>query len=164
MSSKDQPSFLPDGASQSDSDSTGQLLSITPSLKIPLREISFEFSRASGPGGQHVNCTDSSVQLRLNIESCSALSQKMRGRLRIIARRKINGKGELLISVSESRSQLQNKRKALQQLEDILREAARKIKRRKKTVVPKASKARRLQGKKKTAEKKLQRQSPSIDE
>jgi len=163
MTDMDQSSFSSAGAALSGSGG-GRQLSITPSLKIPLRAISFEFSHASGPGGQHVNTSDSSVQLRFNIDSCAALPQELREQLRSIARRRINGKGELLIKVSDSRSQLQNKKKALQHLEDILRQAMRKTKTRQKTAVPKASKTQRLQVKKKLAEKKRQRKTPLTDE
>lgn len=158
------PGCIPDNPVLPDSDSQDKFLVITLALKIPLQEIQFDYSHASGPGGQHVNTTDSAVQLRFSVSSCTAFSDEIRRRLSTIARNKINTRGELLISVSQSRSQIQNKKKALQNLKEIVRQALRKPATRKNTVVPAASKHNRLQTKKHQAEKRNLRQTPRIDE
>jgi len=145
-------------------DSQDKYLLITPAVKIPLHDIQFEYSHASGPGGQHVNTTDSAVLLRFNIRTCSEFSAEIRRKLYSIARRKINLNGELLITASEFRSQKQNKKKALLSLKEIVQQATRETKPRKKTDVPAASKSQRLQAKKNRAEKRKQRKTPSMEE
>lgn len=155
---KQQPDLL-----ATDDESSEKSLSITSSLKIPAHSIRFSFSHASGPGGQHVNTADSAVLLRFDINSCASLSDEARGKLMLIAGRKINAKGELLLAASESRSQLMNKRQALKNLQEILREAVKKPKQRRDTAVPKHSKEKRLQEKKRHAEKLFRRQLPPLD-
>lgn len=168
MSDNSQSKFLlPDGVSDAAiprKNIQDKYLLVTSAVKIPLHEIQFEYSHASGPGGQHVNTTDSAVLLRFHARSCQALSEEIRMRLQKIARRKMNARGELLITASEFRSQKQNKKKALQNLKELLKQAARKPNRRKRTSVPAASKSQRLQGKKHQAEKRQNRTPPHVDE
>ncbi len=154
---------MPD-SSMPQNDSREKYLLISSAVKIPMQDIQFEYSHASGPGGQHVNTTDSAVLLRFNIIFCSVLSEDIRRRIISLAGRKINARGELLITASEFRSQKQNKKKALQNLKAMLWQAVRKPQTRKKTVVPTASKTQRLQAKKRKAEKRNQRMTPGMDE
>ncbi len=147
-----------------ESDRPDKYLVITPALKIPFLELHYEYTHASGPGGQHVNTTDSAVLLRFNVGSSSAFSPEIRQRLFAVARHKINANGELLITASQSRSQSQNKKKALHNLKEIVLQALRKPKPRKNTAVPAVSKHNRLQAKKNLAEKRKHRQTPRMDE
>ena len=158
------PASIPDIPVIPDHNSQDKFLVITPGLKIPLQDMQFDYSHASGPGGQHVNTTDSAVQLRFPFSSCTAFTDEIRRRLSTIAKHKINSRGELLISVSQSRSQIQNKKKALQNLKEIVRQALRKPATRKKSAVPAASKKNRLKTKKHQAEKRNLRQTPRMDE
>ncbi|MET3769093.1 ribosome-associated protein [Marisediminicola sp. UYEF4] len=94
-------------------------LEVSPSLTIPAAELGWRFSRSSGPGGQHVNTSDSRVELFWNIADSAVLSESERmlllGRL---ARRLVDG--VVTVSASEQRSQLRNREIALAKLADLV--------------------------------------------
>jgi ribosome-associated protein len=86
-------------------------LPIRGTLAIPRRELSWRFSRSGGPGGQSVNTADSRVELRWNLAASTALPEPLKHRaLRRLAHRLVNG--ELVVTASEHRAQLQNRRAA----------------------------------------------------
>ncbi|MBI1378198.1 MAG: aminoacyl-tRNA hydrolase [Frankiales bacterium] len=94
-------------------------LRIRGSVVVPEAELSWRFSRSSGPGGQGVNTTDSRVELSLDVSRTTALSPALRERA--IARledRLVDG--VLTVSASEQRSQWQNRQAAEQKLADLL--------------------------------------------
>ena len=91
-------------------------------LVIPAAELSWRFSRSSGPGGQGVNTTDSRVELVFDLESTTALPPLLKAR----ALRRLEGRlldGALLLTASEHRSQWQNRQAALRRLAELLRSA-----------------------------------------
>jgi ribosome-associated protein len=91
-------------------------------LAIPAAELRWRFSRASGPGGQSVNTSDSRVELSFDIASSSALSPVLRARaLEALAGRLVDG--VLTVTAAEHRSQLQNRKAALTRLAALVREA-----------------------------------------
>lgn len=95
---------------------------MTRSVVIPPAELQWRFSRASGPGGQGVNTSDSRVELSLDIAQSTAFSTLMRQRaLERLRNRLVDG--VLTITASEHRSQLRNRQAALARLADTLREA-----------------------------------------
>lgn len=95
---------------------------MTRSVVIPPAELQWRFSRASGPGGQGVNTSDSRVELSLDIAQSTAFSTLMRQRaLERLGSRLVDG--VLTITASEHRSQLRNRQAALARLADTLREA-----------------------------------------
>lgn len=97
-------------------------LRITPSVTIPRGELQWRFSRSSGPGGQGVNTADSRVELRFDVATTSALSPTARARaLERLAGRLVDG--TIIITASEQRSQLQNRRAAEDRLVAILARA-----------------------------------------
>jgi ribosome-associated protein len=92
------------------------------SLEIPSRELSWRFSRSSGPGGQGVNTTDSRVEVSFDVAGSSALPDALRARaLERLAGRLVDG--VLTVSAQENRSQLANRRAAQQRLVDVLADA-----------------------------------------
>ena len=128
-------------------------LKVNDDIIIYEEDISFEFSRSSGPGGQNVNKVESAVTLRFNI-SGSSLPEDIKSRLLGSGDKRINSDGELLINARESRSQLQNKQLAINKLIEILRAAAIPEKKRFATCPSKAARERRIEIKKRRSETK----------
>jgi ribosome-associated protein len=97
-------------------------LVVTPSLTIPAGELSWRFSRSSGPGGQGVNTTDSRVELTWEPGRSVALGPVALERLRArLAGRMTDG--VLVVTASEFRSQLRNREAARTRLAALVREA-----------------------------------------
>jgi ribosome-associated protein len=97
-------------------------LRVRGSVVIPESELSWRFSRSSGPGGQGVNTTDSRVELSLDVATTASLSPTLRQR----ALERLAGRlddGVLTVSASEQRSQWQNRLSAERKLVDILAQA-----------------------------------------
>ncbi len=91
-------------------------------LVIPAAELSWRFSRSSGPGGQGVNTTDSRVELVFDLEATTALPPLLKARaLRRLEERLLDG--ALVLTASEHRSQWQNRQAALRRLAELLRSA-----------------------------------------
>jgi ribosome-associated protein len=89
----------------------GEYLLVKRSVEIPRRELSWRFSRSSGPGGQSVNTADSRVELSWDAASSQALPRPLKDRaLQRLADRLVDG--VLTVTASEHRSQLQNRRSA----------------------------------------------------
>jgi ribosome-associated protein len=124
------------------------MLVISPSIRIPLSEISFAFMRASGPGGQHVNKTSTAVQLRFDIVNSPSLPDDVKRRLAHLGDSRVTTEGELIINARRFRSQDANRRDALERLRSFIAHAASPPRPRRPTGVPKASRRRRLTAKK----------------
>jgi ribosome-associated protein len=115
---------------------------------IPASELHFQASRSGGPGGQHANTTASRIQLRWNVRSSPSLSD---GRRDLILQRlahRIDQDGVLQVAVDTHRSQHRNRQEAAQRLADLVRDALRPHKKRKKTRRTRASNEKRLRKKK----------------
>jgi ribosome-associated protein len=97
-------------------------LQLIPGVLIPAAELRWRFSRTSGPGGQHVNTTDSRVELLFDLAATPSLPQHLRARAlqRLEARL---AEGCLVIAASEHRSQWQNRVSAQRRLVALLQEA-----------------------------------------
>ena len=95
-------------------------LHVTDRLVIPSGDLQWRFSRASGPGGQGVNTTDSRVELVLDLQTCSVLGPFRRARL--LEQPSRLSDGCLRVVVAEERSQWQNRQKALHRMADLLRQ------------------------------------------
>ena len=127
-------------------------LVVTSRLTVPEAELSWRFSRSSGPGGQGVNTTDSRAELSFDVARSSALPDDLRTRaLARLAGRLVDG--VLTVAASEHRSQLQNREAAEQRLAQLLREAvAPPPPKRRATRPTKGSQERRLEGKRQRSE------------
>jgi ribosome-associated protein len=127
-------------------------LQVTSRLVVPEAELSWRFSRSSGPGGQSVNTSDSRAELSFDVARSAVLPEHLRSRaLERLAGRLVDG--VLTVAASEQRSQLQNREAAEQRLAQLLREAvAVPPAPRRATKPTRGSKERRLAGKKQRSE------------
>lgn len=119
-----------------------------------LPELEFSTSRSSGPGGQNVNKVSTKVIIRWNLLHSSLITDEQKMVLLNKLSSQLTREGELIINSQESRSQLQNKELALEKLDTLLRKALTKPKARKATRPTKSSKVKRVDNKKRHAEKK----------
>ncbi|YCK80113.1 aminoacyl-tRNA hydrolase [Arthrobacter sp. D3-18] len=95
-------------------------LEISPSLTIPAAEFTWRFSRSSGPGGQHVNTTDSRAELMWNVTGSATLTDEQRQLLLKRLGRKLVA-GTITVTASEERSQLRNREIAMAKLAELIR-------------------------------------------
>ncbi len=127
-------------------------------------EVSFTAIKASGPGGQHVNTTNSAVQLRFDAKNCPALNPQVFSRLRTLAGQRMTGDGVVVMQISDYRSQHRNKDIATQRLVDLIKAAAITPKARRKTKPSRGSVERRLTKKSHKSSIKKSRGRPSRDD
>jgi len=137
------------------------MIIITPTIAIDEKEISEEFIRASGPGGQNVNKVATAVKLRFNVTHSLSLPTDVRERLIRLAGTRVTENGVLIIDARRFRTQAQNRRDAMERLVALIRMAAERPKSRKRTLPTPASKRRRLEYKRQRAEKKRMRRRVS---
>jgi ribosome-associated protein len=123
------------------------LIPVTRSISIDSDEIEESFTRASGPGGQGVNTTDSAVQLRFDVRNSPNLPEAVKTRLEALAGSRMTREGVLILRSEGARSQLLNRQEVRDRLFDLIREATFVPKKRKPTKPSKAAKARRMDGK-----------------
>lgn len=134
---------------------------ITPQLRIPASELAYSFDRSPGPGGQNVNKLNTRVELRFNIIHSRALREKERYRLGNALHRRLTSDGELIVRSSRFRTQSQNKEDCINKLVEILsRSLQPPPPRRRRTRPNRAAVRRRLDAKRRHAEKKMRRQRP----
>lgn len=135
-------------------------LRIGPAVTIPAAELSWRFSRSSGAGGQHVNTSDTRVELTWDLERSTALT----GRQRALARRRLAGAlvdGTITVAASERRSQLRNREAARERLADLVAAAIEPPPPPRRATKPsRAAKERRLDAKRRRGETKRLRQRP----
>jgi ribosome-associated protein len=120
---------------------------ITRSISIDSDEIDESFTRSSGPGGQHVNTTDSAVQLRFDVWGSPNLPDMVKHRLTDLAGSRITKDGVLILRSEGARSQLLNREEVRERLAAMIKEATVIPKKRRPTKPTKASQKRRVDGK-----------------
>lgn len=127
----------------------------------PESELTFRTSRASGPGGQHVNKTETRVTAIWSLDDSTAITDVQRERLRTGLAARLDGQGRLSVSCSSARSQLRNKATAIERLRELVAAALVVPKKRKKRRRPRAANEKRLARKRQKAERKANRRPPS---
>lgn len=115
---------------------------VLPDLIIPAGELQWRFSRSPGPGGQHVNTSDTRAELSWNMASSTALTRTQRERLLTRLGDRLSG-GTITVAASEHRSQLRNRQAAAARLAALLRSALAPPPRRRRPTRPTAASVRR---------------------
>lgn len=137
--------------------SVAEELRIDGRLSLPLAEIELRTSRSSGPGGQHANVTASRVEALFDVEASASLDEAQRARL-------LERLGPLVTAVAQdARGQARNRELALGRLAEKIAAALRVQRRRRPTRPSRAAKERRLEGKRRAAEKKHSRRRPPLE-
>ena len=132
----------------------GESIRVTRSVVLPLSEVSFRFSRSSGPGGQHAQKSETRVEALFDVEASTALTEAQKKRV-------ISRAGPVLRAIAQDeRSQLRNRELALERLVEELRRALRVQRKRVATKPSAAARERRLERKRRRAETKRLRRRP----
>ncbi|MEE4119380.1 MAG: alternative ribosome rescue aminoacyl-tRNA hydrolase ArfB [Paracoccaceae bacterium] len=133
------------------------MLRVTDDIALDDWEMTEQFVRSSGPGGQNVNKVATAVELRFEAARSPNLPDPVNTRLKRLAGRRWTDEGAIVLKVDETRSQARNREIARQRLAELVALASVAPKRRKPTRPTLASKRRRLEGKAKRAEVKAMR-------
>ncbi|HDQ46341.1 MAG TPA: aminoacyl-tRNA hydrolase [bacterium] len=123
------------------------MIPITPEIRLDESELSFEFIRSSGPGGQNVNKVATAAQLRFDVPHSKSLPAEVKARLITLAGNRLTKEGCLLIRAQRYRTQEQNRQDALARLATLIRKAAVRPKHRIPTRPTRRSEERRLDAK-----------------
>lgn len=124
------------------------MLVVSRHIHIPDNELVERFTRADGPGGQHVNRTESAVELRFDAAMSPSLPEAVRERLLARHDRRLTADGVVVIQARRFRDQVRNREDARQRLVDLVRSALTPPKKRVPTRPTRGSRERRLNHKK----------------
>ncbi len=130
---------------------------------VPESELSERFIQASGPGGQNVNKVASAVQLSFDLGRSTSLPPHVRDALRALAGSRLSKEGILTITARRFREQERNRADARARLASLIEEAAKPVKPRRPTKVPRSSKSRRRETKQRRGQIKQGRGRPPLD-
>jgi ribosome-associated protein len=132
-------------------------LRVNERLSLPLSEVELRTSRSSGPGGQHANVTASRVEAVFDVAASRVLDEAQRARL-------LERLGPVVTAVAQdARGQSRNRELALRRLAQKLAAGLRVQRKRRPTRPTRASKHRRLERKRRTADKKRERRRPPLE-
>ena len=135
-----------------------RVLRVTPTCVIPLDELEWRFSASGGPGGQHVNTSNTRAEVRFDVASSPSLGPRQRARL-------LERVGpEVRVVASDERSQLRNRALALERLSARLAEGLAVERPRRPTAATATAKRNRLEAKRQRGELKRRRARPEPDE
>jgi ribosome-associated protein len=139
-------------------------LPVQPGLVIPAAELTWSVSRSGGPGGQNVNKLSTRVSLRWALVDSQVLNDALRARLTQKLATRLTKRGEIVLHVDSSRSQLDNRHEARRRLAELVRDALKREKKRRPTRPTLGSKKRRLASKKQRGDTKRMRRRPPGDD
>ncbi|MGB3746781.1 MAG: alternative ribosome rescue aminoacyl-tRNA hydrolase ArfB [Rhodanobacter sp.] len=123
------------------------MLIVSRTIHLPESELLERFLRADGPGGQHVNRTESAVELRFDVAGSTSLPEEVRARLLARRDRRLTAEGVLVLQGRRFRDQGRNRDDVRERLAELIRGVLQPPKKRVATRPTRASKERRLAGK-----------------
>ena len=138
------------------------MLKIKEGILIKEDELSFTFSRSSKPGGQNVNKISSRVTLLFDVANSPNISAEHKHRIMTRLKTRVNKDGVLRVVSQRHRRQSANREAAVERFIELLQEALKPVKPRKKSRISLAAKKRRLSGKKRRSRLKQERAKPNI--
>jgi ribosome-associated protein len=136
---------------------------VTDRVRVPGRELSLAYARSGGPGGQHVNRTETKVLLRWNPSRSGALDEADRAWVERRLAARLTSEGDLLVASETHRDQSRNVADALERFVRVLREALHRPKPRKRTKPSRGARERRLDAKRRTSGRKASRRHRGED-
>ncbi len=128
-----------------------------------VKELSFKAIRSSGPGGQHVNKTASKVELTFDVQNSQVLNVPQKELLLTNLKSRLTKEKILILQCAESRSQHKNRALVIQRFLELIQDNLIQEKDRIPTKIPRTIVKKRLDDKRKNAEKKANRKPPKID-
>lgn len=140
------------------------MLTIDDTLQIPDEELSFEYARSGGPGGQNVNKVSTKVTLRFDVAGSPSLSDEQRGLICQKLATRITKDGVLRVTSQRHRTQRANQEAAVERFAELIRAALVRRRKRRKTKTPAAAHQRRLDEKKRRSALKKNRRNVLEDE
>jgi len=132
---------------------------VAPRVFVPEAALRFQFARSSGPGGQNVNKVNTKAELWIPVTALSRLDEAARERLRQLAGSRLTVNDEIHVAAESRRTQEGNRAEALEKLRELIVEALRVPRKRRKTRPTAASRKRRLEGKRRRSQTKSNRRS-----
>jgi ribosome-associated protein len=139
------------------------MVRINDNLWIDEDELSFEFARSSGPGGQNVNKVETKVRLLFDVRGSGSLSSDQRSLIAERLATRITKGGVLHVSSQRHRTREANRRATIERFVELLADALEEDEPRVKTKVPKAARKRRLESKRRRSQKKAMRGKVDVE-
>ncbi len=133
-------------------------------MEIPEQELTFEFIRSSGPGGQNVNKVATAVRLRFDVRRSAVLDDEVKVRLLALAGRRATKDGELVLLGQRHRTQEKNRQDVIARLTELVERALVAPRKRRATKPTRAAGVRRLRAKKLQADRKRGRSEAGGDD
>ena len=133
-------------------------------LVIPAGELRASASRSSGPGGQHVNKSNTRVTLRWSIETSEVLSDRQRALMRSRLDQRLTQSGELILHAGRARSQTRNLERVRERLVEIVSEGLATARARVATKASAGARKRQAERKRQRSEVKRRRRRPGFDD
>ncbi|BCX04420.1 MAG: aminoacyl-tRNA hydrolase [Candidatus Roseilinea sp.] len=142
---------------------TSDDLIINAHVRVPVSELTYRFSRSSGAGGQHVNKTETAVELLFDLAHTPSLDDARRARAMARLARYLDAEGVLHLESRSERSQLRNREAVTRRFVRLLQQALAPTKQRRKTRPPRYAVEERLRRKRRTGELKRRRRASVLE-